>query len=308
MKMKTFVKLLCLLIMCLVVSSCATKQKITVFGTPGTEILGQTYKKIGTIQSDGQLQLKIKLDDDIYFSYLLSHTPGTDEYVPFALDYKYKNYSTGHNIATLCLCTGVGLPIAVIMSPFIGNGNNMTHQYDFKYLKAQRTNDNFVFTAYENTGERRKVGVYAGIGTASGGTTADKVGQKGVSMARPRTQKATRTLRDYGKAVAGTYRGTGRLKQGETVVESYRNMAVTIERTDKNSVTVSVIDDYGEPFFSSKGTYNIKKESGQSYRLTLDGIPSATISVDGNGKLVYIHPKVSIDGEIYTLEISALKQ
>ena len=238
----------------------------------------------------------------------MSHTPGTEEYVPFALDYKYKNYSTAHKIVVYSFVSAVGCPIAVIMSPFVGNINNTTHSYDFKYLKAQRTNDDFVFTAYENTGERRMVGAYAGIGTASGGATAEKVGQKGASTARPRTQKSTRTLRDYGKAVAGTYRGTGRLKQGETVVESYRNMTVTIERTGKNSVTVNVIDDYGEPFFSNKGTYNIKRGSGQSYRLTLDGIQSATISVDGNGKLVYIHPKVSIDGEIYTLEISALKQ
>lgn len=294
--------------MCLVVSSCATKQKITVFGTPGTEILGQTYKKIGTIQSNGQLQLKIKLNDDIYFSYLLSHTPGTEEYVPFALDYKYKNYSTAHKIVVYSFVSVVGCPIAVIMSPFIGNGNNMTHQYDFKYLKAQRTNDEFVFTAYENTGERRMIGAYAGIGTASGGATAEKVGQKGASTARPRTQKAARTLKDYGKAVAGTYRGTGKLRLGDTVVESYGNMKVTIERIDKNSVAVSIVDDYGEPYFSNKATYGVKKGRGRSYQMMLNGIPSATINIDGGGKLVYIHPKVSIEGEVYTLEISALKQ
>ena len=299
--MKTFTKLSCLLITCLAVNSCSTMQKITVFGTPDTEILGQDYKKIGTIQSNGQLQLKIKNYD--YLTYFLSHTPGTEEYVPFALDYKYKNYSTAQNIHLFFLCSFVGIPLAVFISPF-ANGS----EYNFKYLQTQRANDEFVFTAYKNTGERRAVGMSSGISTASGGVTTASATQEGVSTARPRTQKAARTLKDYGKAVAGTYRGTGRLKQGETVVESYRNMAVTIERTGKNSVTVNVIDDYGEPFFSNKGTYNVKRGSGQSYRLTLDGIQSATISVDGNGKLVYIHPKVSIDGEIYTLEISALKQ
>ena len=42
--------------------------------------------------------------------------------------------------------------------------------------------------------------------------------------------------------------------------------------------------------------------------MSLKGIPSAVISIDSKGNLVYYHPKVNIDGEIYTLEINAIKQ
>ena len=293
--------------MCFAVSSCVTKQKITVFGTPGTEILYPNYKKVGTIQSNGQLQFKLALDED-YYPFFISHNTQTEEYVPFAVDYKHKNNSWIKPTCYPLMMTGFGGVIVLGMLPFIDYWDNITVDHNFKYLKTQRTNDDFVFTAYENTGERRAVGTYASIGTSSGGATATTSVQEGVSTARPRTQKASRTLRDYGKAVAGTYRGTGKLRQGETTVESYGNMTVTIERTDKSSVEVSVTDDYGEPFFNNKATYGVKKGRGRSYRLTLNGIPSATISVGGNGKLAYIHPKVNIDGEIYTLEISATKR
>lgn len=305
--MKTIIRLSYLLVVCLSISSCITKQKITIFGTPGTEILYPNYKKVGTIQSNGQLQFKLALDDD-YYPFFISHNTQTEEYVPFALDYKHKNNSWIQPTWTILTISAVGIPISAGMTPFIESWGNTTVENNFKYLKTQRTNDEFVFTAYENTGERRAVGTYASIGTASSGTTATTSVQEGVSTARPRTQKAARTLRDYGKAVAGTYRGTGKLRQGETTVESYGNMTVTIERTDKSSVTVSVTDDYGEPFFNNKATYGVKKGRGRNYRLTLNGIPSATISVGGNGKLAYIHPKVNIDGEIYTLEISATKR
>lgn len=307
--MKTFTKLSCLLMIYIAISSCAssTKQVITVFGTPGTEILDHKYNKFGSIQSNGQLQFKIRLNND-YYPYLLSHTPGTEKYVPFALDYKHKKYIHYDGFNGALWGSIIGIPIALATLPITANDNNITDYHDAKYLKTQRTNDEFVFTAYENTGERRAVGTYASIGTASSGTMSTASVQEGVSTARPRTQKAARTLRDYGKAVAGTYRGTGKLRQGETTVESYGNMTVTIERTDKSSVAVSVTDDYGEPFFNNKATYGVKKGRGRSYRLTLNGIPSATISVGGNGKLAYIHPKVNIDGEIYTLEISATKR
>lgn len=298
--MRTFIRVSLLLTVCLAVSSCVTKQKITVFGAPGTEILYPDYKKVGTIQSNGQLQFKLKLDGD-YYPFLISHKPETEEYVPLALDYKHKNNSWIQPTWTILTISAVGIPISAAMSPFIEGFGNTTVENNFKYLTHQHTNDDFVFTEYANTGEKRAVGLSASIGTSI-------TKQETFSTARTKTSKAARTLKDYGKAVAGTYRGTGKLRQGDTVVESYNNMTLTLERIDKNTVTVTVTDDYGEPFFSRADRYVIKKGRGRSYRLTLSGIPSATISVNDNGKLTYYHPKVNIDGDIYTLEISASKR
>lgn len=191
---------------------------------------------------------------------------------------------------------------------FFSDLGKLTVENNFKYLDTQKTNDKFAFTAYDNTGERRTVGAAAGIAAPTCGDAAASMGAEPYSMARPRTSKSVRTLGDYGKAVAGTYRGTGKLRQGDNVIESYTGMTVTLERTGRNTVAVNVVDGNGEPFFGRADTYGIKKDFGQGYNLTLNGIPSATISVDGSGKLVYLHPKVSIEGEIYTLEISASKE
>lgn len=200
------------------------------------------------------------------------------------------------------MITGFGGIIVAGMSPFIEGFGNITVENNFKYLTYQNTNDDFVFTAYENTGERRL------IGSSTSMEETSTASPEAYSMARLRTSKATRTLNDYGKTIAGTYRGTGKLRQGDKVIESYNNMALTVERIDKNTVTVAVKDDYGEPFFSRADRYGIRKGRGRNLTLTLDGIPSATIRIDGNGKLSYNHPKVNIDGDIYTLEISASKQ
>jgi len=287
--MKTFIRISFLLAVCLAVASCSSTQKITIVGTPGTEILKHDYTKIGDIPSSGQLQLKLKTKN-YYCPFLLSHNPGTEQYVPFAINYQYKNYSPRRNSTFCLMIMVVGYPM------FFSDLGKLTVENNFKYLDTQKTNDKFAFTAYDNTGERRTVGAAASMGAEP------------YSMARPRTSKSVRTLGDYGKAVAGTYRGTGKLRQGDNVIESYTGMTVTLERTGRNTVAVNVVDGNGEPFFGRADTYGIKKDFGQGYSLTLNGIPSATISVDGSGKLVYLHPKVSIEGEIYTLEISASKE
>lgn len=299
--MKTFIRISFLLAVCLAVASCSSTQKITIVGTPGTEILKHDYTKIGDIPSSGQLQLKLKTKN-YYCPFLLSHNPETGQYVPFAINYQYKNYKAK-------LATEYAFCFVVIGWPmFLNDMMKTTMGYNFKYLDTQKTNDKFAFTAYDNTGERRTVGAAAGVAVPTGGDAAASMGAEPYSMARPRTSKAVRTLGDYGKAVAGTYRGTGKLRQGDNVIESYTGMTVTLERIGRNTVAVNVVDGNGEPFFGRADTYGIKKGSGQGYSLTLNGIPSATISVDGNGKLVYLHPKVSIEGEIYTLEISASKE
>lgn len=70
---------------------------------------------------------------------------------------------------------------------------------------------------------------------------------------------------------------------------------------------VQVFEGSGESFFSAGNKYGIKK-GRDGFSLALQGIPSAVITINGKGALAYCHPKVNIDGEIYTLEISASKR
>ena len=62
----------------------------------------------------------------------------------------------------------------------------------------------------------------------------------------------------------------------------------------------------GESFFGSELEYTIRK-TDDGYELVLNGIATAVISIDHNGKLSFTHPKVNIDGELYTLSINAEK-
>lgn len=95
--------------------------------------------------------------------------------------------------------------------------------------------------------------------------------------------------------------------QESEVIETYNDMILILKRVDKDNVMVEVHES-GLPFFNSAGKYSIKKDDSNKFTLTLDGIPSATITIDKGNQLVYFNPKVNIDKEVYTLKITAIKR
>lgn len=297
MNMKKYIKLICLLGVCAVIVSCKTKQKVTVYGSPGTEIYSRVYTRIGTIPNSGKLN--IKLNYDPYASFLLSHNPGSDLYIPFAIDYKYKNTRTLYSITTITAAPTAGI-IALLASPFTIDSDN------YVYEKRQSINNDIPLLPYENTGLKRNITAMDDNNPTSN-SNAMKIDSEPTSFAKARASKSTKTLKDFGRLLAGTYKGTGTLLQKENVVETYGAIIVKLKRMDKNTVTVEVIDRDGESFFSSQTEYSIKKNA-DNYLMSLKGIPSAIISIDAQGNLVYYHPKVNIDGEIYILKINAKKQ
>ena len=97
------------------------------------------------------------------------------------------------------------------------------------------------------------------------------------------------------------------MAQKGKVIEEYSTMKVVVLRIDNSSVNIDVIEN-GESYFSTKTKYQVKKKGKNTYVLSLDGISDAFITIDSAGHLTYIHPKVNIDGEIYTLNITANKK
>lgn len=91
------------------------------------------------------------------------------------------------------------------------------------------------------------------------------------------------------------------------IIEEYSNVKVVVLRIDNNTVNVDVVEN-GESYFSTKSKYQVKKKGKNTYVLSLNGIPDAFITIDNAGHLTYIHPKVNIDGDIYTLNITATKK
>jgi len=302
--MKKLIKLFSVLCVVVMLTSCSSSQKVTVTGIPGTEIYNYRtqYQHLGTIGADGKAYLKLSKKE--YDAFLFYHPKGSNAYIPFAVDYCYNNQSWKRWLLALSIPTG----IFVVPTYSMMNNSGIQFEYSFKYLSYQNTNQDLTFTNYVNSGFKREIG--GSNKTYFPDATDMPVSHNDVpasSKAKSRTSKANKTLKDFGRQLKGTYIGTGKLIFKDEVIESYRNMKVVLTRVDKNNVMVQVLEGNGESFFSSGNKYGVKK-GRDGFSLTLQGIPSAVITIDGKGNLVYCHPKVNIDGEIYTLEISASKK
>lgn len=321
--------------------SCTTKQKFTVYGKPGTLIYKPNMSHVATIQNNGSV--KVKLDSDNYYAYLLSRDANSERVIPFALDYKNKNYTGKRIIAgTTYMFLGASLGATIagsaaylggsedIAGTFLAAGgvlaglslatacaneqlNQTPESYKFKYLPSQTTNQNVVFTDYIENGQIKGSIKDENSSPANHKHVQQNNNQKStqatsISVAKIKSSKSTRTLKDYGRIVEGNYIGEGKLLQGEETIEDYKRIKVSLMRVDKNTVAVNVYDDNNEAFFLKNSNYNIKKTKANEYTMSLDGIPSAIIVINDKNNLIYIHPRVNIDGSMYTLEISAIRK
>lgn len=324
-----------LIFVCYFLSSCTTSQKIVVKGTPGTEIYSPAMERLAIVESNGRT--KIKLSSDGYYAYLMSHQPNTNQFVPFALDYEHKSYigtqvlkGTGYAITAAGLfaelvglaalgggADEVGTPFFVGGAAALGLGvaigmpadfrsNQTQYEHKFKYMTYNVTNQDIHFTQIVDNGYNKNMGSDGSENTNKTPIVKENIDMGETSVARRKNSVSTKVINDFGRLIAGTYIGRGSLLQNDNIVEKYEKINITVKRINKNTVSVDVFEN-GDAFFSSKTEYSIKKDVDK-YLMSLKGIPSAVISIDAQGNLVYYHPKVNIDGEIYTLEINAKKQ
>ncbi len=327
--MKRLIELLGIIVCVILLHSCTTSQKITVQGTPGTEIYSPTMDRLGIVGFNGKVSLKISRH--IYYSYLMSKNARANEFVPFALDYKHCNNTlaaTVSYIGTATALTGVllgGISLAVggdtpeitgVGAAMLGTGGLIaipstyyylkTHGDDqFKYLNNQRTNQDFSFLPVKDTGYNKTLQNDDNKYLET--PISEKNSKSSSTVARRKSSVSKRTLNDNAKLVSGTYSGTGYLAQKGKVIEEYANAKVVVLRIDNNTVNVDVIES-GESYFSTKSKYQVTKKGKNTYVLSLKDIPDAFITIDNAGHLTYIHPKVNIDGEICTLNITATKK
>lgn len=329
-----------IIVACILLASCTTTQKFNVAGTAGTEIYNSNMERVGVIGSNGKA--KVTLPSDGYYAYLLSKSPNSNLLVPFALDYKKDRHigtkvlaGTGYTLA------GAGLVAAAVGAIGIASGddadmadggfsstmavaglgaalvgtaigfpsssrlNQTSYDYQFRYLSSQHANTDIQFRQpvfsepYKNFEQQDNVAPSTTSQASSSSSVSSSTSKHRLS------QKSSKTLRDYGKQTEGTYTGTGSLTKGGETIESYSNIVVKIVRVSKDMVTVNVVESDGSEFFESPTKYKVTKLKNGTFLLTNSEIHSATITIDQNGKLTYVHPKVNIDGDIYSLKISA---
>lgn len=308
-------------------TSCKTTTMFTIHGEPGSQILTPDRTTLATIDSTGNVS--IANPNNNYYAFLLSHKPGTQEYVPFALDYTKNSYK-GDRFANSLFCSfmggGLGLEFAGLIAVLATGGEDMAalipvvggaglalsglsflpansvckttnHLYCYEYTSEQKTNQDLQFTKPQFELYKPETPVLQNDNVETGSKT-----NKTLS-----SSSSTKTLKDNAAKIEGTYVGEGTLKQGNEIIETYNSISISIKRKSKDIVLVNVIESDGSKFFATDGEYNIKKQSDGKYVLTLNGINNATIEIDTNNSLIYIHPRVNIDNEIYILTINAKK-
>lgn len=314
--MKNFIYIIIWGIIILMTQSCTTYTTFTVYGEPGTEIMTPNKNKLATISGKGTT--KIKNNNNNFYSFLISHQPGSNDYIPFALDYKNKKYrkwwaTTYTGLASFVagaaiysgdndlgsMAMSAGLLIGAIGGYGLVFSESTTNRtYHYKYLPTQNTNQDLKIT---------KPNLVPMKITTNAATSVTNGQSSSVSTKKIGSSISTKNLKDNAAKLEGTYVGTGNLKSGKDIVEDYTGIQVVITKKTKDIVLVNVYESDGSKFFASDGEYTIQKLSNGKYSLALNGIKNATIEIDTQNNLIYLHPRVNIDNEIYTLSIKAKK-
>lgn len=270
-------KIIYLIIISSLLCSCKLKQTILVNGTPGTTIYDVNQNNLATIGPDGVAQFKIS--ENKYHSFLLSVSPD-GKVVPFGLDFK-KNMRTAKKFFIF-----LG-PYAPSLYYWISNEQWLDN---YSYLKQQKTNEDFPFQPYVETGFKREV-LKANYAPANKEMAGTAIGT---------------SLRNLAGNIAGTYTGEGQLLTDKgRMAERYEGLTLQITRVDNHTVTIAVLDNNNESYFDEPQQYSVKKNEDGTYVLTLTSDSEAVISINADGTLDYHHPHIPIDAKNYILNISA---
>lgn len=303
-------------------NSCGTTVRIS--GEPGTEIYKPNMTKIATIGNTGETKIKFNLSSGLY-TFLLSHNPDSDTYIPFAMDYKHRNTwgafylflpsiplivvpaALSQNIAiqTSLPLLGASLFAYSISRPYSASSGESTNS--IKYLSKQRTNNDLQFIKYIDKGYKKVLSSNKFKDTVQKQQTTETIDfkEKQDKAVLSSYTKSAFTLKNNAEKIIGQYNGQGVLMQNGIEVENFNEVTVFIENTNrKNVVSVKIIVGDGIDFFNSDCYYQVKQTSS-GFSLIMQDMPEATIEIDKKNGLHYKHPKVNIDGEIMMLDIKA---
>lgn len=256
---------------------CSCKQTLVVNGTPGTTIYDLKMNNLATIGANGKATIKVSQND--YYSFLLSVSP-EGKVIPFGMDFK-KDLRVVKKIPIVMFCFGP------TYYQWLCNGQWLQN---YSYLKQQKTNEDFPFQPYVETGFKREV-LKANYAPANKEMAGTAIGT---------------SLRNLAGNIAGTYTGEGQLLTDKgRMAERYEGLTLQITRVDNHTVTIAVLDNNNESYFDEPQQYSVKKNEDGTYVLTLTSDSEAVISINADGTLDYHHPHIPIDAKNYILNISA---
>lgn len=319
------IKYTIVILLCMVVFSCTTTQTISIKGEPGSKIYSPDMSRLGVINETGSVD--ITLPSEGYYAYLLSQDKDSKQLIPFALDYKNKNYygtyfarnlgmgltvtgstlllmstiillAGGEDVAPPFLLAGAGFDALGIPLGMPADFRTKQTQYEhkFKYKSQHRTNQDIEFVPIKDNGVKKQT-------TENGITNSAEIDKIVTNTSEKTSISKHRIKKTF--SIYGMHKGTGTLYSGNDIIENYENIVIKIEKISNEKVFVSVFEN-GEQYFNAESIYTLENNK-DTYILNMEDIPSATITIDKNGNMEYIHPKVNIEDEIYTLKISVNK-
>ena len=333
--MKHFINLLFVIVVCMVLSSCSTSTKFTVLAEPGTEILTKDHNLLGVADNSGKI--KVKISDNDYSAFLLSHRPNSNDYIPFALDYDSRSLvgvslaeTTGIFLASVGLIIELAGALAVAAGDddiglvMVGGGagaallgcswggpatermKQTAYDHRYKYVNRQITNQDLP-SQKPDFAKENPININTVTNKVQSTNSIIVTEDNSSKSSKVLSQKSSKTFKDLASLIEGKYIGSGKLTKDGSTIESYDKISVTIRRVSSTIVGVVVAESDGSKFFNEETEYTISKNLNGDYQLILNGISSAKIIIDSQGRLVYVHPKVNIDGDIYQLSINGEK-
>lgn len=141
--MKKMYKLIFLLGLFGILSSCISTQQITLHGHPGTKIFDSNEKYLATIDYTGTTTITLDRSEN-YNYYLQAQSPESNVLVPFALDYVNHNRQWMHNIFWASVFLPPGIGFITYGWPFFAVVGQYGLDCDFDYIENQTTNNDLI--------------------------------------------------------------------------------------------------------------------------------------------------------------------
>lgn len=336
MKKIHFILSLTLGVILILCPSCYTTEKIDIKTPETADIYVPGTIQNPTIQAQGNKSTKIEISSDMYCAYLLVRPTGIDTWIPLGLDYRHNShYGTKIALGTGAVLAGTGTAgmvgslvpiiagndsptIGAIMgaagaATLIGVGmgfpaqvrmRQTAYDYNFGYVKKQiielpKLSATLLHpNPVKNTPEQSQSGRSERKKATSG---------KDISERQIVGSKAKRSRSDFAQIIAGTYIGSGKLLLKGKQDDFFPEIKVIVEKIDRTNVSVRIVES-DEDFFETSLPYQVSTTKKGEYLLSIKNLPEAKIIITKNGSMTFLHSKVNIDNQIYTLSISAKRE
>lgn len=277
-------------------TSCTTTEKFYLQSSVDAAIILPMKSSTEYSQIEKGNSIKVEVPSDSYVGYITIKDKDKNIDIPVGIN-THRNKRTSSKASVIGCIIPPLCAWAIVES---SRHDQLSYNGQFSYDKYQRAAvDGLLTTLLRQDPPKNTV-------NASSHSKKKKYASSGVKTSTSKTSKAKIKNRNLASFVVGSYQCSGNLMDGNSTDEEYPSVQIVIKQVDKTNVSVEVIES-GESIFESPMEYTVKANGKNNYLLTLHGVPEATIEITKTGKITFLHKRVNINGDIYTLSIKGNK-